>query len=71
MTAFGGGAASTPVSTSMSSAGGTSVLTVKNKTTLTTTPVADGATSNVPAVVSSVGAKAVQYLQWKGDLILS
>ena len=74
MTAFGGAA----VSTSMTAAAvgsGTSVLTVKNKTMLTTMPVVNGGASNVPASVSGVGMKTAHCLQGrnnsKGNLKLS
>ena len=73
MTAFGGAA----VSTSMAAAvgGGTSVLTVKNKTMLTTMPVVNGGASNVPASVSGLGMKTVHSVQGrnnsKGTLKLS
>ena len=66
MTAFGGAA----VSTSMAAAavgGGTSVLTMKNKATLTTMPVVDGGAGNVSAGVSGVGMKTLHYLQGRNN----
>ena len=66
VTVFGGGAVNTPVSTTM--AAGTSVMTAKNKTTSTTLPVIDGATSNITSSMSSVGAKAVHCLQGRNNI---
>ena len=65
------------MSTSMSTAmavtarGSTSVMTVKDKTVLTTLPVVDSTASSVPANMSSIGVKTVHYIQGrnsKGDM---